>query len=130
MSENKKADPKAIQALKEIYDSLTDEQKEKAKNCKTAEELLKLAGEEGIELPDELLDSVSGGAVYPADNGGWWIINDVANNVQTIVYGSKEEAKFTAKRMGFFRQRTLIKESGKKAGLLKGRDQFSEKLQY
>ena len=64
MSENKKADPKAIQALKEIYDSLTDEQKEKAKECKTADELLKLAGEEGIELSDELLDAAAGGYLF------------------------------------------------------------------
>ena len=61
MSENKKADPKAIQALKEIYGSLTDEQKEKAKKCKTTDELLKLAAEEGVELPDELLDAAAGG---------------------------------------------------------------------
>ena len=60
-----------------------------------------MAGKEGIELPDELLDNITGGAIYPANNGGWWIISDVAKKVQTIVYGSKEEAKFTAKRMGF-----------------------------
>ena len=47
--------------LKGIYDSLTDEQKEKAKACKTMDELMKLAGEWGIELPDEVLDTVSGG---------------------------------------------------------------------
>ena len=49
--------------LKGVWDSLTDEQKEKAKACKTADELLKLAGEEGIELPDEVLDTVAGGAL-------------------------------------------------------------------
>ena len=48
-------------ALKSIYDSLTDEQKEKAKNCKTMDELMALAGKEGLELPDEALDAVSGG---------------------------------------------------------------------
>ena len=68
MSENKKADPKAIQALKEIYDSLTDEQKAKAKKCKTTEELLKLAGEEGIELPDEALDAAAGGNCKTTDD--------------------------------------------------------------
>jgi len=29
------------------------------------DELIKLAGEEGIELPDEMLDSVSGGKIIP-----------------------------------------------------------------
>ena len=47
--------------LKGIYDDLTDEQKEKAKECKTMDELMSLAGEWGIELPDEALDAVSGG---------------------------------------------------------------------
>ena len=50
--------------LKELWDSLTDEQKEKAQACKTSDELLKLAGEEGIELPDEVLDAVAGGYIY------------------------------------------------------------------
>lgn len=40
---------------------LTDEQKEKMKACKTMEELLAFAKEENIELPDELLEAVSGG---------------------------------------------------------------------
>ena len=39
----------------------TDEQKEKMKACKTAEELLTFAREENINLPDELLEAVSGG---------------------------------------------------------------------
>ena len=47
--------------LKGIYGSLTDEQKEKVKQCKTVDELMAFAGEEGLELPDEVLDAVSGG---------------------------------------------------------------------
>ena len=47
--------------LKSIFDSLTDEQKEKAKACTSAEELVKFAGEEGIELPDDVLEEISGG---------------------------------------------------------------------
>ena len=50
--------------LKSIYDSLTDEQKAKAKSCRNAEELIKLAESEGIELPDEVLDSVAGGVRF------------------------------------------------------------------
>ena len=63
-NENKAIDPKLQETLKGIWDSLTDEQKEKAKACKTWEELSKLTGQEGIELPDELLDDVSGGNLF------------------------------------------------------------------
>lgn len=49
------------EALKGIWGSLTDEQKAKAKGCKTMDELTALAGKEGVELPDEALDMVSGG---------------------------------------------------------------------
>lgn len=61
MKENRNIDPKLQEALKGIWDSLTDEQREKAKGCKTLDELIKLAGKEGIELPDEALDRVAGG---------------------------------------------------------------------
>lgn len=40
---------------------LTPEQKEKALHCKTPEDILALAKEEGYELSDEELESVSGG---------------------------------------------------------------------
>ena len=48
-------------AMAGIYATLTDEQKEQAKKCKTMDELMMLAGEWGIELPDEMLDAVAGG---------------------------------------------------------------------
>ena len=54
-------DDKLNAALKGIWESLTDEQKEKAKTCKSWDELTALAGKEGIELPDEVLDAVAGG---------------------------------------------------------------------
>ena len=60
-------DEKMNAALKGIYDSLTDEQKEKAKACKTMDELTELAGKEGIELPDEVLDAVAGGGAMLCD---------------------------------------------------------------
>lgn len=43
------------------FKDLTDEQKAKAKECKTPDELVALAQEEGIELTDEQLEAVSGG---------------------------------------------------------------------
>ena len=54
-------DEKMKKIMDSVFETLTDEQKEKAKECKTAEELMKLAGKWGIELPDEALDQVSGG---------------------------------------------------------------------
>ncbi len=62
-NENKTLDPELEEALKGIWDSLTDEQKEKAKACRTMDELIELAGREGMELPDELLDAVAGGGL-------------------------------------------------------------------
>ena len=53
-------DQKLNELLRSIRSSLTEEQLEKAKACKTAEELMALAGKEGIELPDEALDAVAG----------------------------------------------------------------------
>ena len=56
-------DEKMKDALNSIYEHLTDEQKEKAKACRSMDELMKLAGEWGVELPDELLGAVSGGCI-------------------------------------------------------------------
>ena len=43
------------------FNDLTEEQKAKAQACKTPEEMLALAREEGYELQDEDLEAVSGG---------------------------------------------------------------------
>ena len=43
------------------YEDLSAELKEKAKACANAEELIALASQEGIELSDEQLESISGG---------------------------------------------------------------------
>ena len=76
-------DEKMKEVMKGIYDNLTDEQKEKAKACKTTDEMMALAGEWGLELPDEALDAVAGGGcgtcsdcmTYCPDDGycpGFW----------------------------------------------------------
>ena len=44
------------------FEDLTEEQKKKVRECKTSEDLLALAKEEGYELSDEELESVAGGA--------------------------------------------------------------------
>ena len=43
------------------FEELTEAQKEKVRQAKTPEDVLALAREEGYELSDEELDSVSGG---------------------------------------------------------------------
>ena len=43
------------------FEDLTEEQKAKAQACKTPEDVLALAKEEGYELSDEELEAVSGG---------------------------------------------------------------------
>ena len=43
------------------FEDLTDEQKAKAQACKTPDEILALAKEEGYELSDDELAAVSGG---------------------------------------------------------------------
>lgn len=45
----------------ELLKGLTEDQIAKIKECKTQEEVLKLAKEEGIELTNEQLEAVSGG---------------------------------------------------------------------
>ena len=46
----------------ELLKGLTEEQIKKIKECKNTEEVLALAKEEGIELTDEQLEAISGGA--------------------------------------------------------------------
>ena len=43
------------------FKELTEEQKARARECKTPEEMLALAREEGYELSDAELEAVSGG---------------------------------------------------------------------
>ena len=59
---------------KELFKGLTEEQIAKVKACKNHEELLALAKEEGIELTDEQLQTISGG-------GACSVISDVGDYV-------------------------------------------------
>ena len=98
MDENKNIDPKLEAALKGIWESLTDEQKEKAKACKSWDELTQLAGKEGIELPDEVLDAVAGGYIYYGRS--WEVIHDTGGWRMSKCAFSKEEAISVAKTYG------------------------------
>ena len=44
-----------------LLNELTEEQKAKVKTCKTSKEFIKVIEEEGIELPDDALETVAGG---------------------------------------------------------------------
>lgn len=50
------------------YEDLSDELKEKAKACKTPEDLLALAKAEGVELGDADLASIAGGEPWACGN--------------------------------------------------------------
>ena len=71
MEENKYA-----KLLDGVFEKLTDEQREKALECKDADALLKMLNDEGVELPDELLDAVAGGAIYYSSWRGWEVYED------------------------------------------------------
>ena len=53
-----------IMAFKNVWDGLTDEQKAKAKDCKSPEDMLSLAKEVGYALSEEELEAISGGASW------------------------------------------------------------------
>ena len=54
-------DKKLNELLTSALASLTEEQKAKAKACKTTKELFDFLAEAGVELPDEALEKVAGG---------------------------------------------------------------------
>ena len=60
------------------FENLTPEQIEKAKACKTPEDLITLAREEGYELSTEELDSLAGGV------SGWGAPNARQNDTTTL----------------------------------------------
>lgn len=62
-------------ALKDMYDSLSEDTKQRLHEATTPEEMLAVASEEGVELTDEQLEAVSGGLWSCSDycqdvNGG------------------------------------------------------------
>jgi len=91
-------DEKLDAVLKGIYDSLTDEQKEKAKVCKSMDELTALANNEGIELPDEVLNAIAGGYLYYGKD--WEVIDDKTGYRVGFPTSDKQEALDLARSKG------------------------------
>ena len=100
---------KLNEALLGVYDSLTDEQKAKAKACKSAEEVMQLAAEEGIELPDEVLEAVSGGVLFRTSRGAtatgdpndtFDVINDKTGEVMEGGILGRANAEARARALG------------------------------
>ena len=79
-------DQKMKEAMKNIIDKLSAEQREKAMACENLDEFMKLAGEWGLELPDEIVEAVSGGYIYKVYPDMWKVINDYCGSVMCTVY--------------------------------------------
>ena len=94
------------QELLSIYDSLTDEQKAAAKECKSQEELLEFAAKERIELPEEILDAVAGGYIFLGHDADYLhssyveVINDKTGEVMSKRYDTTAEARQKAAELG------------------------------
>ncbi len=91
---NYKTNKEVLTMRKELLKGLTEEQIAKVEKCKSPEEILALAKEEGVELTGEQLEAVSGGGLcksnkcpncgsknmkqkwshhyYCLDCGDWW----------------------------------------------------------
>lgn len=67
----------------EILEGLTDEQQQRLAAIETPEEALQFLNEEGVELPDELLEGVAGGgAVGEAWNSARPILETLLGEVK------------------------------------------------
>lgn len=92
---------KLLQALKELWDSLTDEQREKVQACASYDELMQYAAEEGIELPLEALDDVAGGyTFYDQASHTYQVIRDKDGEVMVDNLVYLDNAQTNARYLG------------------------------
>ena len=111
---------KMTELFKDVWDSLTDEQKKKAAECKNADELLAFAGSEGIELPDELVDAVSGGAlVQITDKYGCttWNVYHKGVHYKSFKWDEFDKAKEYADKKKFSTEVKSLEEAEKESCL-------------
>ena len=65
-------------AMNDIYENLTEDQKERAQSCKSMGDLIDFMDKEGIEVPDEMKKFAGKGGVELSDEeldlvaGGLW----------------------------------------------------------
>ena len=64
------------------FEDLTPDQQEKAKACKSVDELLAIAKEEGYELSDDELEAVSGG-----DWDCWSVCSQLVDDPKCSMHG-------------------------------------------
>ena len=64
---------------KDSYENLNDRQKQKLNECKSMDDLLKNVGEWGFELPEQLLENVSGGGMVGMEEYSHrlWVLLDL-----------------------------------------------------
>ena len=94
-------DDQLKETLESLWNSLTDEQKAKAAECASLDELIELAGEEKIELPSEVLEGLGGGYLYlPDRDSDLQIIDDKTGEVLEDGYKIYEEARDRAVELG------------------------------
>ncbi len=108
----------ADETVEEIWDSLTDEQKAKARECQSMDELVELAGKEGVELSDEMLDAIAGGYVTSEKHGNLYMYRAIRDdNGKTIAsFRSADDARKCAKREGWSMQYLNRSEFRKRYG--------------
>ena len=99
----------AKEILSGLWESLTDEQKEKAKACKTKEELIALAADEGIELSDEMLEAVAGGYTGYKD-GSYHVLSDTDWSSIEGGFATLEAAQARAEELGVKTDRVILVE--------------------
>ncbi|MBR3313640.1 MAG: Nif11-like leader peptide family natural product precursor [Atopobiaceae bacterium] len=69
------------------FDILSEEQKAKARACKTPEDMLALAREEGYELSEDELDAVSGGGFWTEEKSNFATTQYDCNKLECNSFG-------------------------------------------
>lgn len=75
--------------IQQLFNDLSPEMQERARACRTNEELLQLAAEEDVEIPMEALKNVAGGCsknVMRWENCGSEDIGAISVNWATVMY--------------------------------------------